>query len=604
MAIRVECGNCFNEFMTKDEHAGRRMRCPECSEPIQIPSPGRGTRSAGGARSRRPSPKAKRGQASLPPWAFAVGGAGAMLIVGLAAMLMLPGDSSVDDQSVATQPADLESVETPAADPVSATPPNVDPAESMPVQVADSGNARLTPDMEIAATSTPAPSSAASPSREMIRTTSITGQAGLNPSASTNGSVAGTPAVAASGDSSGGAYLTSQRTEPYANLADLIAAVDPSVVKINFYSRQGAGNGSGYIIDKEGTLVTNRHVIEGATRVTGVFQGDSTEYPITGLYSINEKKDIAILKIECPPEKLHPLAISIEEPRKGTELVAFGAPLGLDFTASAGILSAIRKASDLAKMGMPGHEGLWFQHTVPISPGNSGGPLVNMKGALIGMNTMQITIGQNLNFAISAADVVEELNRKSTVKPLESDSVPVLARASAAEPSPDVEVEDIAGTDQANEYLGKLDEMHVFMLALGFDPTRQVTATVRSDVEDAVSKAKIRLAGRCEATMFVGMKLSSAGGGAVGTQAVTVTTIVHVLDLSGPSPVLYKVWDEEEKVGTVAGRAFLQGVVPDRLRDGIRGHFRKFSGAVNRNRLLLEREKREQADRKQDTSVR
>ncbi|MFT5326236.1 MAG: hypothetical protein ACI8P0_004111, partial [Planctomycetaceae bacterium] len=96
----------------------------------------------------------------------------------------------------------------------------------------------------------------------------------------------------------------------------------------------------------------------------------------------------------------------------------------------------------------------------------------------------------------------------------------------------------------------------------------------------------------CEARMFVGMKLTSASG-AVGTQAVSIITMVHILDISGPSPVVYKIWDEEEKVGTVAGRAFLMGVVPDRLRDGIKKHFRKFSGAVNRNRLLMEREKKE-----------
>jgi len=383
-----------------------------------------------------------------------------------------------------------------------------------------------------------------------------------------------------------------RRTEPFASLADLIEAVEPSVVRINIYAGQRVGgNGSGYIIDKEGTLVTNRHVIEGATKVTGLFQGDETEYAITGVYSINAPKDIAILKIDCPPEKLHPLVIFDGQPRKGTELVAFGAPLGLDFTASEGILSAIRKASDLTKMGMTGHEGLWFQHTVPISPGNSGGPLVNMKGELIGMNTMQFTIGQNLNFAISAADVTEELAKKSSVKPLQSDTVPVLAKASGGQPSPDVEVEDIAGTEDANEYLAKLDKMTVYMLAARFDPTRRITSTVRSDVEDSVRKAKIRLSSNSEARMFVGMKLSSASG-AVGTQAVTIVTLVHVLDLSGPSPVVYKIWDEEEKVGTVAGRAFLQGVVPDRLRDGIRKHFRKFSGAVNRNRLLLEREKK------------
>lgn len=551
MAIQVECDNCFNEFRTKDEHAGRRMKCPECGNPIEIQAPQRRPRSSGGSTSRRPAKKRKQTQAALPPWAFAVGGAGAMLIVGLIAMLMTGDDGSQPTSEVAEQSNDTP-VET-TATPVSPSRDENLTTSTEPERTPDAADGSANSSLQAANTSTSSPATRLSSGT--LQNTSTTSPNTSIPALATDASIT-TPSGATTADLTAAA---GKRTEPFASLADLIEAVEPSVVRINIYSKQGGGNGSGYIIDKEGTLVTNRHVIEGATKVTGVFQGDETEYPITGVYSINAKKDIAILKIDCPPEKLHPLVISVEEPRKGTELIAFGAPLGLDFTASEGILSAIRKASDLAKMQMPGHEGLWFQHTVPISPGNSGGPLVNMKGELIGMNTMQITIGQNLNFAISAADVTEELAKKSSVKPLESETVPVLAKASQSEPSRDVE--DITGTDQANEYLAKLDKMTVLMLAFGFDPTRRVTSTVRSDVEDSVRKAKIRLSSNCEARMFVGMKLTSASG-AVGTQAVSIITMIHILDISGPSPVVYKIWDEEEKVGTVAGRAFLMGVVP------------------------------------------
>ena len=503
-----------------------------------------------------------------------------MLIVELIAMLMTGGGASQPASEVADQSNDAP-VET-SATPV---PPPRDEnltASAEPARTPASTDGSVEPNLQAANTSTASPSTQLASGT--IQTTSTTSPSTSVPEVATDASIT-TPSgstTAAPTENAG------RRAEPFDSLADLIEAVEPSMVRINIDAEAGGGNGSGYIIDKEGTLITNRHVIEGATKVIGVFQGDETEYPITGVYSINAPKDIAILKIDCPPEKLHPLVISDEEPRKGTELVAFGAPLGLDFTASEGILSAIRKASDLAKLSMTGHEGLWFQHTVPISPGNSGGPLVNMKGELIGMNTMQFTIGQNLNFAISAADVTEELAKKSSVEPLESDTVPVLVKASTNEPSRDVE--DITGTEQADAYLAKLDKMTVLMLAFGFDPTRRVTSTVRSDVEDAVRKAKIRLSSNSEARMFVGMKLTSASG-AVGTQAVTIVTMVHVLDMSGPSPVVYKIWDEEEKAGTVAGRAFLQGVVPDRLRD-VKNHFHKFSGAVNRNRLLLERKKK------------
>ena len=451
MAIRVECDSCFNEFRTKDEHAGRRMKCPECGHPIEIQAPRRRPRSTGGSVSRRPAKKRKQTQVALPPWAFAVGGAGAMLIVGLIVMLVTGGSGTQPAPGVVEQSNDAP-VEATAA----AVPPPLDENSTVsaePARTPASTDSSVNPNLQAANTSTAAPSTQLA--NGTIQTTSTTSPGTSIPAIATDASVT-TPS-----DPTTAAPIehAARRQEPFDSLADFIEAVEPSVVRINIYAKAGGGNGSGYIIDKEGTLVTNRHVIEGATKVTGVFQGDETEYPITGVYSINAPKDIAILKIDCPPEKLHPLVISDEEPRKGTELVAFGAPLGLDFTASEGILSAIRKASDLAKMGMTGHEGLWFQHTVPISPGNSGGPLVNMKGELIGMNTMQFTIGQNLNFTISAADVTDELTKKSSVKPLESDTVPVLAKASTNEPSRDVE--DITGTEQANEYLAKLDKMTV-----------------------------------------------------------------------------------------------------------------------------------------------
>jgi S1-C subfamily serine protease len=391
----------------------------------------------------------------------------------------------------------------------------------------------------------------------------------------------------ASTDSSTASIATPERTEPFDNLADLIEAVEPSVVRINVYSSEGNGNGSGYVVDLEGTVITNRHVIEGASRVTGLFAGDETEYPITSFYSVDAKKDIAILKIDCPTDKLVPLPTATDAPRKGEDLVAFGAPLGLDFTASEGILSATRDAEDLEKMGLPDLAGTWMQHTVPISPGNSGGPLVNTKGQLIGMNTMHLTIGQNLNFAISAADVASALSAKSAAKPLQSNAVPVLAREEAPQSPPKFKVVDITGTDQATEYLAKLDRMQLIMLALGFDPTRRVTATVRSDLEEAIEKADIRTSSRSQARMFVGMRLRSAAG-ALGTQSVTITSFVHYLDLDGDKPTVYLIWNEEERAGTVAGQAFLQGVVPPRLRSGIKSHFRKFMGAVNKAKRARE----------------
>ena len=88
--------------------------------------------------------------------------------------------------------------------------------------------------------------------------------------------------------------------------------------------------------------------------------------------------------------------------------MAFGAPLGLSFTSSKGIISALRKEEEMRDPLGADVKGNWLQTDTPISPGDSGGPLVDRYGRVVGMNTMQLTSGQNLNFAVSAQDIDEE----------------------------------------------------------------------------------------------------------------------------------------------------------------------------------------------------
>jgi S1-C subfamily serine protease len=123
------------------------------------------------------------------------------------------------------------------------------------------------------------------------------------------------------------------------------------------------------------------------------------------------------------------LLLATDLPKKGETTIAFGAPLGLSFTASDGIVSAVRRHEELEEVT----NGLdlnvtWIQTTSPISPGNSGGPLVNVKGEVIGINTINIGgakeyRGQNLNFAVSARDVQSVFQEGAgTVTPLSAES--------------------------------------------------------------------------------------------------------------------------------------------------------------------------------------
>ena len=200
-------------------------------------------------------------------------------------------------------------------------------------------------------------------------------------------------------------------------LKDLIQNVEPGVVRINVTTADGLeGNGSGFVVDKEGTLVTNYHVIEDVTTATVVF-ANGRRATIDGVWHTDPERDIAVLQLNTFGLTLKPLRLTNDIPPKGEAVLAFGAPLGLNFSATEGIVSGIRTGSELDDVGIEDHQGTWIQTTAPISPGNSGGPLVNHMGEVVGVNTMSFTFGQNLNFAISARDVKSAILDRSSSEP-------------------------------------------------------------------------------------------------------------------------------------------------------------------------------------------
>jgi len=188
--------------------------------------------------------------------------------------------------------------------------------------------------------------------------------------------------------------------------ADLIERCEPVVVCI----RTDSGIGSGVLIDSNQHVATNYHVIEGATEGTATFS-DRASYRVLGYVAVDKGRDLAILKIEGNRRNDRvPLAKVL--PRKGERALAIGAPRNLQFSSSEGIISAVRAGRELedlipglnAQMGYD-RDATWLQTTVPISAGNSGGPLISSSGEIVGLNTWSRTDGQNLNFAISATEI-------------------------------------------------------------------------------------------------------------------------------------------------------------------------------------------------------
>ncbi|MCD4727184.1 MAG: trypsin-like peptidase domain-containing protein, partial [Pirellulales bacterium] len=211
-------------------------------------------------------------------------------------------------------------------------------------------------------------------------------------------------------------YSTTARAQAVMDLSKLIKEVKPSVALIETFDKgKKMGSGSGFVVNKEGLIATNYHVIEGAKEIKVSFPAlkDGKSYKSSGFVGFVQTKDLALIMIDPKGANLRPLPMAKEPPSQGEAVVAIGAPLGFSDTVTNGIFSAVRTGKELRRMLMRGGqdgygegglgydvEATWIQTSAPISPGNSGGPLINTRGEVVGINTFVSTVGQNLNFSI------------------------------------------------------------------------------------------------------------------------------------------------------------------------------------------------------------
>lgn len=198
--------------------------------------------------------------------------------------------------------------------------------------------------------------------------------------------------------------ISAQSVRAQDSLADIIETCEKCVVRIETKAADGDSLGSGFVIDAKGTMITNCHVLAGATSAKVHFE-DGTTADIVGTFVIDQARDIVVARISVAGKPQIPLAAAL--PRKGERVIALGAPHGLSFSATQGIVSAIRSTEEMKHdLGDTSLEGTWVQVDAALSPGNSGGPLVNERGEVVAMSTLASRAGaQNLNFGISAADI-------------------------------------------------------------------------------------------------------------------------------------------------------------------------------------------------------
>jgi S1-C subfamily serine protease len=192
-----------------------------------------------------------------------------------------------------------------------------------------------------------------------------------------------------------------------AHLVQVTRSVQRAVVKITTYDseKNPVGMGSGFFVDKDGGLITNYHVLDGAY-AADVKTYDGREYPIQGVLAYNKTADLIKVKIKIPEKSVHQVEVTPDVPEMAEQILVLGSPLGLDQTVSVGIVSAVREFPKIGKI---------FQMSAPASRGSSGSPVINMDGKVIGVVSFIVEPGQNLNFAVAGQSVLDLKDEKTVM---------------------------------------------------------------------------------------------------------------------------------------------------------------------------------------------
>ncbi|MBI5935980.1 MAG: trypsin-like peptidase domain-containing protein [Chloroflexi bacterium] len=193
-------------------------------------------------------------------------------------------------------------------------------------------------------------------------------------------------------------------------LVALYQSVSPGVVAIKTVGDLSGSLGSGFVLDKDGHIVTNYHVVEGSKQVEVDFTSGFKAYG--AVIGTDLDSDLAIVKVDAPANELHPLPLADSDTLQvGQTVIAIGNPFGLNSTMTLGIISALGRTLDSLHATSGGGvftAGDIIQTDAAINPGNSGGPLFNLSGEVVGVNRAIRTVnstdsGEPLNSGIGFA---------------------------------------------------------------------------------------------------------------------------------------------------------------------------------------------------------
>jgi serine protease Do len=206
---------------------------------------------------------------------------------------------------------------------------------------------------------------------------------------------------------------------PQLPVEEVVRQTLPAVVTVTTSKRSG----SGFFVEPDGVVITNAHVVQGESSATVTMQsGRSLES--SHLY-VDEGRDLAIIKVSVKDNPF--LKLSLVPPLPGSDVIAIGTPGAHDVTGTLilpnsvtkGVVSGVREFPESTTASVPGRAGLWIQTDATINHGNSGGPLLNRSGEVVGINTLAFTATgtPGLNFALASTELAKMLQTRFGVQP-------------------------------------------------------------------------------------------------------------------------------------------------------------------------------------------
>ncbi len=236
-----------------------------------------------------------------------------------------------------------------------------------------------------------------------------------------------------------GAVLVADHAAAAPSTEEMVRLASPAVVQVS----TSRGSGSGFFVTPNGVVVTNAHVVEGQNSATVLTSsGKAVE---TKLIYVDEDRDLALLKVAVQGQPF--LKLNLALPAPGSEVVAIGTPGANDVngtvllpnTVTKGIVSGIRKFSETTTESVPWRAGTWIQTDATINHGNSGGPLLDRSGEVVGINTLAFggTGTPGVNFSLAASELATMIQTKFGVRPSAIVPIPASPSISVVQASSD-----------------------------------------------------------------------------------------------------------------------------------------------------------------------